>query len=158
MTRSLERRLVTSLPDALAVRRLRNSCAQFMTNARDPIGWWPQVRWYVRHYRRALREGRYRVYLFSEAREPVGYGALQLKDGQLLVTECIAAGHRGRGIGTQILEQLIAIARREGLDLVAEIWTSNRPSIRLHENAGFALASTLTHDGSDLSVYLLRTS
>ncbi len=149
---------MASLPGALVVRRLRNSCARHMTRARDPIAWWSQVLWYVRQYRRALRQGSYRVYLFSEAGDSVGYGALQLKNGQLLVTECVAAKHRGRGIGTLILDELISIARHEQRDLVAEIWTSNRPSIRLHEKAGFALANTLTHDGSDLSVYHLSAS
>ena len=158
MTRPPICRLVTGLPDVLRVRVLRNACAQYMTGAQDPIGWWAQVRWYLRHYRQAVREGRYRVYLFSEASEPVGYGALQLSDGQLLVTECVATECRGRGIGQAILDELIAIARREGRDLIAEIWTSNRPSIGLHEKAGFVLEDTRDHQGESLSVYRLEAA
>ncbi len=151
-------RLVTGLKDAMAVRRLRNSCARYLTNARDPIGWWAQLQWYLRHYRRALRERRYRVYLFLEKGRPVGYGALQRHEGRLLITECVAAEYRGRGIGSAILGELIAMARREGRDLVAEIWASNRPSVGLHEKAGFRLEKTLDHHGDVLSVYRLEAS
>ncbi len=142
----------------MAVRRLRNSCARYMTNARDPIGWWAQVRWYLRHYRRALRARRYRVYLFLEQRRPVGYGALQLDEDRLLITECVATEQRGRGIGKAILNELIAIARREGRDLIAEIWASNQPSVGLHEKAGFILEKTLDHHGQSLRVYRLEAS
>ncbi len=152
---ALDYRLMTSLSDAMVARRLRNSCARYMTNAREPIGRWAQARWYVRHYRRAVKEGRFRVYLFFEAGESLGYGALLLKGSELHVTECVAVKHRGRGIGGSILEQLIAIARHEGRDLVAEIWTSNGPSIGLHEKVGFALEKTAEHRGESLSVYRL---
>ncbi len=86
---------------------------------------------------------------------PVGYGALLLKDGELHVTECVATEHRGRGVGRAILERLIAVARHEGRDLVAEIWTSNRPSVGLHEKAGFVLEQTREHSGESLSIYRL---
>ncbi len=151
-------RLVTSLPEALTVRRLRNSCARYMTNYREPIGRWAQTRWYFRIYRRALRESSYRIYLFRDAATAVGYGALQLRDGALLVTECVAAEHRRRGIGRGILEELIAIAHREGRDLVAEIWISNGPSIGLHEKAGFRLEKTRDHHGDSLGIYRLGIS
>ncbi len=153
---ALDCRQLASLRDAMIARRLRNSCARFMTNAREPIGRWAQTRWYFRHYRGASREGRFRVFLFSEGADPVGYGALLLKDGELHVTECVASGHRGRGLGTAVLGRLIAIARGEGRDLVAEIWTSNRPSIGLHEKAGFVLEKTTEPRGESLSVYRLR--
>ena len=148
-------RLVTSLTDAMAVRRLRNSCAQFMTNAREPISRWAQTKWYLKHYRRALREQRYRVFLFLERSRPVGYGALQLDQDQLLITECVDTEHRARGLGTTILNEMIAIAQREGRDLIAEIWASNGPSIGLHEKAGFVLEETRDHPDGELRVYRL---
>ncbi len=100
-------------------------------------------------------DGRFRVYLFSAAAVPVGYGALLLKDGELHVTECVAAEYRGRGAGRAILERLIAVAHHEGRDLVAEIWSSNRPSVGLHEKAGFVLERTREHGGESLSIYRL---
>ena len=129
-----------------------------MTGAREPIGWWAQVRWYLRHYRRARRQRRYRVYLAREGSTPVGYGALRSQGGELLVTECVATEHRGRGVGEAILGQLITIARREGRDLVAEIWASNRASIGLHEKAGFQLENTPDHPDGRLNVYRLKAS
>lgn len=139
----------------MTVRRLRNSCAQYMTNARKQIGRWTQLQWYLRHYRRDLKKGRFRVYLFLQADRSVGYGALMLKGDELHVTECVAAERRGCGLGTSILDQLIAIARRERRDLVAEIWSSNRPSIGLHEKAGFDLVTIRENRGQSLSVYRL---
>lgn len=154
----LECRLVSNLRDAMIVRGLRNSCAEFLTNARDPIGRWAQAVWYVRHYRQAHRNGNFRVYLFSENRCTIGYGALKLRNEQLLVTECIASEHRGRGFGRLILHRLLTVARREGREVIAEIWTSNVPSIRLHVAAGFTLRETLEHQGSELAVYTCRST
>ncbi len=152
---ALDCRLMASLSDAMIVRRLRNSCARYMTNAREPIGRWAQTRWYLSHYRGAVKAQRFRVYLFSAAGEPVGYGALLLKAGELHVTECVAAEQRGRGVGRAILDRLIDVAGSEGRDLVAEIWTSNQPSIGLHEKAGFVLEKTTEQRGESLSVYRL---
>lgn len=129
-----------------------------MTNARHPIGRWAQTRWFFRHYRPALRDHSFRIYLFSEGRNHVGYGALKLERDELLITECVAPEYRGRGVGKAILAELIAVARQEGRHLVAEIWASNLPSIRLHEAAGFALEDTIDRQGSDLRIYTLRGS
>lgn len=148
---------MTSLRDAMIVRRLRNSCARFMTQAREPIGRLAQARWFLRRYRAAARAGRYRVYLFFDGRAPVGYGALQRYEDVLLVTECVADEHRGHGAGKEILAALVDVARREQRDLVAEIWASNAPSLALHERAGFVLEASTERDGESLRRYRLRT-
>lgn len=155
---ALDCRLVTTLRDALIVRRLRNSCAQFMTNVRESIGWWAQVTWYFRHYRPGLSDQNLRIFLFAERRSQVGYGALKLDGDQLLVTECIAPEHRGRGLGKAILGELIRVAGREGRALIAEIWASNAASVRLHESAGFRLDGTTERQGLELRIYSLRVA
>jgi ribosomal protein S18 acetylase RimI-like enzyme len=60
----------------------------------------------------------------------------------------IAASHRRRGIGRQLMDALVADARAEGLRImVAETQNTNVPAIRFYRAAGFAL------DALDLSYY-----
>lgn len=50
----------------------------------------------------------------------------------------VAASHRGRGIGKQLLAPLIPAARARGLrSVIAAIDASNTASLRLHERFGF---------------------
>jgi len=150
-------RLAKNLRDVLVVRVLRNSCREYMTNHRKRIGLAQQIRWHFSYYRRALREGVYRVYLFqNDSGTPVGYGAALLRDGALYVTECVAPNFRGQGYGRAILDELIAIGSHERRTLIAEIWRSNKASIALHANSGFALETTRQQSGADLYVYRLE--
>ncbi|MCG3141438.1 MAG: hypothetical protein HDKAJFGB_02723 [Anaerolineae bacterium] len=152
-------RLVTSLPDALIVRKLRNGCAKFMTNYSAQIGVWQQIRWYWKKYRREQRAGIFRVYLFwDEKQNPVGYGALQLHDDQLLVTECVKGIWRGRGYGRAILSALIQIAQVERRTLAADIFATNQASIALHEHLGFQMVSTRVENNRELRTYILATN
>lgn len=150
--------LVEKLGDALAVRRLRNSCREHLTNFQAHIGWVQQLRWYLGYYRQARRSGSYRLYLWRDEHDLiVGYGALSLRDNQLLITECVASEHRGRGHGKSILKNLILLASKENRDLVAEIWATNEPSLTLHEEAGFKLSCTVRKQGKELRTYVLQT-
>ncbi len=151
---TLAYRSVNSLSDALTVRRLRNSCCDCLTNYQEPIGLWQQIRWYFGKYRPAYRQGEYRLYLFTApAVGVVGYGALQRHEDELLATECVGSAYRGRGFGRFILSKLVEIARQERRRLVAEIWSDNERSIRLHSQAGFVLVSERRHKDRPLSVY-----
>lgn len=50
----------------------------------------------------------------------------------------LAPGHRGRGLGPQLLRPLIAIAQQRGYHaMVAAIDAANEPSLRLHRKLGF---------------------
>lgn len=134
----------------MKVRTLRNQCCSFMTNYQQPLGFWQQVRWYFTSYRSSLKNNSYRIFLFLDSSQAVGYGALQLHEGALLVTECVAASRRGQGLGKIILESLSQIARGEQRPLVAEIWADNAASLRLHEAAGFRATGTRLHKGAEL--------
>lgn len=149
-------KLVDSLGEALQVRRLRNSCREYLTNHTAHIGVRQQMLWYFQYYRTAKQTQKYRLYLWHDDRGvPLGYGALALEDGKLLVTECVATKHRGLGHGGSILNRLVRIALEEKRDLVAEIWATNEGSVALHEKAGFKLESRRTKRGVELRRYLL---
>lgn len=152
-------RLVASLRDALIVRRLRNLCRQHLTNFQGEIGLLAQARWYFAHYRKDVRESKYRVFLFSRRDgSPIGFGALRLENDNLLITECVHPGLRGNGYGKFILRQMISTANREGRDIIAEIWASNDRSISLHEKRGFTLESSATQQNKELRKYRLKAS
>ena len=148
-------KLVDSISDAMHVRKLRNSCRLDLTNAQNHIGFVQQLRWYFGKYRRDRRDASYRVFLLYEEKMAVGFGALALRDGQMFVTECVAAEFRGRGHGRLILERLIQIANAEDRDLMAEIWATNSRSVHLHESAGFELVARTMKDGGQLLRYHL---
>jgi len=149
-------KLVDNLREAMQVRELRNSCRDYLTNNRAHIGIGRQLFWYFRYYRNAKATGKYRLYIWYDDRGvALGYGALALDDGKLLITECVATKHRGRGHGSSILDRLVRIALEEKRDLVAEIWATNEGSVALHEKAGFKLESRRTKGGEEIQKYLL---
>ncbi len=149
-------KLVDSLRDALQVRTLRNSCREYLTNHTVHIGVPQQLLWYFQYYRDAKQTEQYRLYLwYDDLGLPVGYGALSLEDGKLLITECVGTKHRGLGHGGLILACLVRIAREEKRDLVAEIWATNKASVALHEKAGFKLKSSRNKGGQEIRTYLL---
>lgn len=153
----LTSRSLTSLRDALTVRRLRNTCCEYMTNYQQKLGLWQQVRWYFTNYKKASRSGDYRIFLFcGEHGRALGYGALQIHDGQLYITECVETAVRGKGYGKQILAFIVQTGREEDRTLVAEIWADNQASRALHEKAGFTLTAQREHKWRLLLVYQLQ--
>jgi RimJ/RimL family protein N-acetyltransferase len=147
---------VVSLAEAMQVRQLRNSCRGYLTNHQGSIGILRQALWYFQQYRDVSKRGMYRLYLlYAATHRPVGYGALHLLNQKLYVTECVSPAYRGHGYGALILDGLIALARPEQRDLVAEIWAANERSLRLHEKRGFVLAGISTKWGHKLFTYML---
>jgi RimJ/RimL family protein N-acetyltransferase len=150
---------ITTLREVMQVRRLRNSCREYLTNYQNYISRLQQLIWYFFYFRRDRIRGKYRLYLCSDDRGlPVGYGALSLEGNDLLITECVATEYRGRGYGRLILEQLVRIAREEKRNLVAEIWSTNELSIALHEKAGFKLADDGKEKAEGQRKYVLSAS
>jgi len=75
----------------------------------------------------------------------------------------VAAGHRRRGIGRALLEDIVQRARQAGVHvIVAGIDAENRASLRLHQQLGFAPVGTLPEVARkfgrwvDLSLLLLQ--
>lgn len=70
--------------------------------------------------------------------------------------------HRGRGLGSKLVQELIARAKTQGIHvLVGGIDASNETSIKLHERLGFVHAGTIRQAGFkfgrwlDLALYQL---
>lgn len=149
---------VETFSDALTVRRIRNECRTYLTNYTDQISIPRQIYWYFTYYKRAARADTYRIFITRDSKnQPVGYGALHHLGQELFVTECVAKKYRGQGYGQAILKKLIDIAERRKLPLIAEIRSTNKISIALHEKYGFILNATKQKSGYKLYVYKKRT-
>ena len=76
--------------------------------------------------------------------EVVGWAALTSVSGRCVyagvaeVSVYVASAHRGKKIGKELLEALIACSEQQGLwTLQAGIFEENIPSIKIHEELGF---------------------
>lgn len=75
----------------------------------------------------------------------------------------IARDHVGKGIGKQCLDQLEADARQMGIEnIIAEISSENRGSLKFHASNGFAFCGELKNIGYKLNrsfgvVYMQKT-
>jgi ribosomal protein S18 acetylase RimI-like enzyme len=71
--------------------------------------------------------------------EPVGELVLHLAGyGVADLGMAVAAGWRGRGVGTALLAEAIARARKAGAHKIAlQVWPHNRAAIALYERYGF---------------------
>jgi len=68
------------------------------------------------------------------------YSARAVYAGVVEVSIYIAAAHRGRGVGWQLLESLVAASEAAGIwTLQAGIFPENIASVRLHERCGFRI-------------------
>lgn len=67
----------------------------------------------------------------------------------------VAPGHHGRGIGTRLLQEVIARARVLGVHVVvARIAAENRTSLRLVARCGFAPVGTMRESGFKFDRYV----
>lgn len=154
MTEEIHFKPVETISDALIVRRIRNECRSFLTNYSGYISLPRQIYWYYSYYRRAARVKTFQLFIASNRNEvPVGYGALNLMDKQLYVTECVTEKYRGQGYGSAILANLILVGKKQKLPLVAEIWANNQRSIDLHKKFRFVLSGSKIKSGSKIVVF-----
>lgn len=87
----------------------------------------------------ALRAGYECKVYETQQGEMLGYAVMMLAvDEAELLDIAIAAQHQRRGLGLQLLEELLALARRRQMRrMVLEVRASNRPAIDLYRKAGF---------------------
>jgi RimJ/RimL family protein N-acetyltransferase len=72
-----------------------------------------------------------------EGRTRVGYVHLDRHDGSCELSWVVAPAHRGKGVGTLMVEAAIAVAGCD--EVTAEIRSLNKASIRIAERCGFVL-------------------
>lgn len=125
----------------------------FVTTMRDSIvqvwGEWDEPRW-AAFFRDHFRPDAYQVVVVGG----IDVGALAIErrpDAVYLDTIEIAPAHQGRGLGTQIIQDVLTDAWAAGLPVTLQVNRANR-SRRLYERLGFVeIGHTDTH-------YLMRAS
>jgi L-amino acid N-acyltransferase len=128
--------------DAEAIRTLYNaevtgSTVTFDIEPRTMAG---QRRWIERH------QGAHPALVAVADDVVAGFGSLSpFRDRAAYATTVedsvyVDASWRGRGVGTVLLEELVAVAKKQGFHtVVARISGDNAPSIALHRRCGFEL-------------------
>lgn len=81
----------------------------------------------------------YSCWVYESEGEVVGYAVVMtVLDEAHLLNISIAAEHQGRGLGRELLNHLIDIARRHGATMMfLEVRPSNKNAIALYESIGF---------------------
>lgn len=126
---------------------IENSTAIYDYKARLPesmVGWF-----------KSKEAGHYPVIGFeSEDGEPLGFASYGMFRGwpayKYTVEHSVYVhhAHRGRGLGSRLLQEIVALAQEQGVHvLVGGIDASNQSSIALHTKLGFAHAGTIKQAG-----------
>lgn len=88
----------------------------------------------------ALRDPARKIWIFELAGEPVAMGRADLEGDSYTLSWVVDSKSRGRGIGSYVVQALVANFR----PAVAKIKSDNVASIRAAEKAGLRLASEST--------------
>jgi ribosomal-protein-alanine N-acetyltransferase len=94
--------------------------------------------WTMGNFSDALRS-KYQCKVYESDDGMIGYAVLMLAvDEAELLDIAVAAGHQCRGWGRKLLEEMMALARRNGMRrVVLEVRASNAAAITLYRHSGF---------------------
>jgi ribosomal protein S18 acetylase RimI-like enzyme len=71
------------------------------------------------------------------------------------VAFAVGDAYQNRGVGTELLAELIHVARRQGLvGLTAEVLKENEPMMRVFEKMGLPIEKTSAEESWDLRIRL----
>jgi ribosomal protein S18 acetylase RimI-like enzyme len=124
-------RNAVTLVDAMGMRRVRNTCRDFMTRDQSKISIWRQMWWWW------TMPFNFKPMVVEEGGRIVGYGLVIQEDGYALVTGGLLPSHRGRGIGTQLFEYLAMTAESLGVKAALEVLPENHAGLRVYRKLGF---------------------
>lgn len=95
--------------------------------------------WTLGNFSDALRSGYQCKVYESEAEGMLGYAVLMLAvDEAELLDIAISSRHQRQGLGSKLLSEMLALARRHGMRrMVLEVRASNVSAIALYRSVGF---------------------
>jgi ribosomal-protein-alanine N-acetyltransferase len=95
--------------------------------------------WTQGNFSDALRS-KYVCKIYEDKNDILGYAVLMLAvDEAELLDIAIAAPHQRHGWGRRLLEEMMAVARRQGMHrIVLEVRASNAAAIAMYRQAGFS--------------------
>lgn len=95
--------------------------------------------WTRGNFSDAMRSGYQCKAYESDAGELIGYALMmQAVDEAELLDIAIAASQQRKGLGKRLLNEMLALARKEGMRrMLLEVRASNSPAIALYRSVGF---------------------
>jgi len=142
---------VTQLAQAETMRRIRNTCRQFMTNDQREISADEQVRW----FQSILGSEVVLPFLYQPPHLAValGYGLLRRIEDRWWVSGGLLPEHRGRGHGRALFGTLAARVHGFGQTCWLEVLEGNAVARRTYESLGFVKESA----SADESTFVMKS-
>ena len=105
------------------------------------------ARWSAASLQEELHNANARVLVATRQNEILGFAVCWLVPGEAQLQNIVVArGHRRQGIGSRLLREVIALARRnESEQLILELRPSNVAARFLYENSGFVPLGRRSH-------------
>lgn len=112
--------------------------------------------WFLSH------KGKHRILVYEEDEKTVAYASLSTYreraafDGCVELSVYVDAAYQNRGIGKQLMRQIIEAARenKEIHTIISLITFDNEPSIRMHQAFGFKYCGRIEDAGFKFGRYL----
>jgi GNAT superfamily N-acetyltransferase len=129
---------ITSLFQALVMRRIRNEVRAYLTGNSQHISFVGQVVWYFRVYKPAFEAERMVGYLLVVDGKAIGYGLIRLDHDRWWVTGAILKKWRGRGFGRVLFNHLTVLASNYAhRDAWLRVFKWNQRAIKLYTKLGY---------------------
>jgi ribosomal protein S18 acetylase RimI-like enzyme len=127
--------------DVETLRKIRNTCKDFMTRNTTSITSEQQKTWYLN-----IDKNKNNLYLvervsFGVTVDTVGYGYVRVEDGTALLTGGLIEEVRGQGYGSRLFELLLQESKKFKLPIKLEVLKSNMKAFAVYNKLGFRVIS-----------------
>lgn len=129
-------RPASTVRDALAMRRVRNSCRTYLTRDTSKISLLRQLRWWI------SRPGDLHPYVVEADGRVVGYAVITVRADRGWLTAGLLPDVRGHGVGEVVFRRLVADVLDMGLVPWLEVRHDNFKARRLYDKLGFVVRCT----------------
>lgn len=123
------------------LRKIRNSCKDFMTRNKNEISEQDQISWY-----RSTGDD-IKLFLLTEIHHGViicyvGYGLLKIESDRVLLSGGLGEAFRDKGLGKILFRNLIEESKKYNLSIILEVLVSNNRARKVYESLGFQYFDT----------------
>jgi len=132
---------VTTWPQALELRALRNECREHMTHDTAEITRDQQMEFFETR----ILPGEVHAVLLRRDGQAAAYGLLWPGPEEAWLSCGVTAGARGKGLGVAVVRYVTALAGTSPVRL--EVWQDNEAARRVYEKAGYAVTGSGIRDG-----------
>lgn len=132
---------IKSFKDALALRKIRNQCREFMTRNKNSISYLKQFEWFYSIYMTSSSDELFAFLLMLDDKA-IGYGLIRDRASRPLISGGLAKEYRGKGYGEKLFKIVTDMASRTSSgkgtrSVFLEVLTTNTAAIKLYEKLGF---------------------